>query len=262
LVRLTRAEHLADLSTAVARPPGPRPLRPTETMRFELAMRVERLTRTDDGTRAALALAASYARERTISIGFAGLRSVRQGAVGVLVREACLLVRPWGAEGRIELRCLRRPTRRILLDWLVVEDEVALVAAARRRLVLSPAVDEQARREAELFDLAPNRRRMLRLAARDGEHCVWCSAPLTHRSANATVDHVICRSEGGSDGIDNLVLSCATCNHRRSNAPADVWLARLADAGTPVDATAIAAAIARAERHRRIVRAHGLPQAA
>jgi hypothetical protein len=41
-----------------------------------------------------------------------------------------------------------------------------------------------------------------------------------------------------------------------------VWLARLADAGTPVDATAIAAAIARAERHRRIVRAHGLPQAA
>jgi hypothetical protein len=73
---------------------------------------------------------------------------------------------------------------------------------------------------------------------------------------------VICRSEGGSDGIDNLVLSCATCNHRRSNAPADVWLARLADAGTPVDATAIAAAIARAERHRRIVRAHGLPQAA
>jgi len=88
---------------------------------------------------------------------------------------------------------------------------------------------------------------MLLLVARDGEHCVWCRQQLTHVSPEATVDHVRCRSRGGSNTLDNLVLACARCNHRRSDQPADAWLWRCVALGLSVDRVAVTAAIRRAE---------------
>jgi hypothetical protein len=220
------------------------------TLRFEPAQRVRRLARAEEGDNAALALSASYRGERVISIGFGDLESIRQGPATRLVREAGWLLRPWGREGRIELRSLRRPVRRTLLEWLATEEEVSVVAAARRKLVLVPGPDERERLESTL---TPTRRKMLRLSERDGEHCVWCSTPLTYRSIHATVDHIRCRSHGGADALDNLVLSCAPCNHRRANAPASIYLETCLDGGARVDVDAVLRAIARSHTH------HGKP---
>jgi len=209
-------------------------------------VRVGRLTRADEGDNAALALSASYRGERVISIGFGALESVRQGPVTHLVREACWLLQPWGREGRIELRALRRPVRRTLLEALDAVEDVTVVASARRKLVLLPAPDDRERLESTL---SSTRRKMLRLGERDGERCVWCGTELSYRSLHATLDHVRCRSHGGADGLDNLVLACAGCNHARANAPASSWLERCLDDGRDVDADAVLRAIARSHAH-------------
>lgn len=215
---------------------------------------MRRLARDPDGDHVALALSASYRGERIISIGFGDLESVRQGPATRLVREACWLLEPWGREGRIELRSLRRPVRRTLLQWLATEEDVSVVATARRKLVLVPGPDERERLESAL---TPTRRKMLRLSERDGEHCVWCSEPLTFRSIHATVDHIRCRSHGGTDALDNLVLSCAPCNHRRANAPASIYLDTCLNAGARVDVDSVLRAIARSHSHHapRLLRA-------
>lgn len=215
-------------------------------LRFEPALRVRRLARAEEGDNAALALSASYRGERVISIGFGELESVRQGPATHLVREACWLLAPWGREGRIELRSLRRPVRRTLLEWLGSVDDVTVVAAARRKLVLLPAPDDRERLESSL---STTRRKMLRLGERDGEHCVWCSTQLSYRSLHATLDHVRCRSHGGADGLDNLVLACAPCNHARANAPASAWLEQCLSDGRDVDTDAVLRAIGRSHAH-------------
>jgi 5-methylcytosine-specific restriction endonuclease McrA len=215
------------------------------TLRFEPAARVRRLSRADEGDHAALALSASYRGERVISIGFGDLESVRQGPAARVVREACWLLKPWGREGRIELRALRRPVRRALLECLD-DDNVTIVATARRKLVLLPAPSEREKLESRL---TPTRRKMLRLGDRDGERCVWCSTSISYRSIHATLDHIRCRSHGGADALDNLVLSCASCNHRRANAPASSWLEDCLTAGQDVDVDAVLRAIARSHSH-------------
>lgn len=220
------------------------------TLRFDPAARVRRLARAEEGDHAALALSASYRGERVISIGFGDLESVRQGPATRVVREACWLLRPWGREGRIELRSLRRPTRRTLLDWLDDVADVTVVATARRKLVLFPGPDDREQLESAL---SPTRRKMLRLGVRDGEHCVWCRTPITYQSIHATLDHIRCRSHGGADALDNLVLSCASCNHRRANAPASAWLESCLEARQTVDVDAVLRAIARSHAH------HGSP---
>ena len=231
---------------------------PAATLRFEPAQRVRRLARAEEGDDAALALSASYCGERVISIGFGDLESVRQGPATRVVREACWLLRPWGREARIELRSLRRPVRRTLLDWLGDADDLTLLATARRKLVLLPAPSERERLESTL---TTTRRKMLRLGERDGEHCVWCRTPISYRSVHATLDHIRCRSHGGADALDNLVLSCASCNHRRANAPASSWLDACLDAGQAVDVDAVLRAIARSHTHHGD-RRHGLRLAA
>lgn len=215
-------------------------------LRFDPAMRVRRLARAEEGDHAALALSASYRGERVISIGFGDLESVRQGPAARVVREACWLLKPWGREGRIELRALRRPVRRVLLECLSTGEEVTVVAAARRKLVLLPSPDAREKLESSL---TTTRRKMLRLGERDGEHCVWCSAAISYRSVHATLDHIRCRSHGGADALDNLVLSCASCNHRRADAPASSWLEVCLADGQDVDVDAVLRAIARSHAH-------------
>lgn len=59
------------------------------------------------------------------------------------------------------------------------------------------------------------------LAARDGTDCRICggSVDMTLRSPDPmspSVDHVVSRSDGGSDDPTNLQLAHLTCNHRKS----------------------------------------------
>lgn len=70
-------------------------------------------------------------------------------------------------------------------------------------------------------DMHPiGKKRVYKLAHRDGMQCYWCGA-ITHFSdgqkddLTATVDHLIPKGLGGIDHIDNCVLSCSKCNSNR-----------------------------------------------
>jgi 5-methylcytosine-specific restriction endonuclease McrA len=51
------------------------------------------------------------------------------------------------------------------------------------------------------------------LFARDGWRCVYCGTA----SSRLTLDHVVPRSRGGESVWENVVTSCAPCNHRKGN---------------------------------------------
>ena len=56
------------------------------------------------------------------------------------------------------------------------------------------------------------------IVKRDGSNCHWCSAELSPPGTSETgmtIDHVVRLADGGTSEIDNLVLSCNACNHRR-----------------------------------------------
>lgn len=47
--------------------------------------------------------------------------------------------------------------------------------------------------------------------------CEYCHSPERLSANRFTIDHVIPRSLGGSDELDNLALACRRCNERRYN---------------------------------------------
>jgi 5-methylcytosine-specific restriction endonuclease McrA len=51
------------------------------------------------------------------------------------------------------------------------------------------------------------------LFARDGWRCVYCGTS----TGRLTLDHVVPRSRGGESVWENVVTSCATCNHKKGN---------------------------------------------
>jgi 5-methylcytosine-specific restriction endonuclease McrA len=53
-------------------------------------------------------------------------------------------------------------------------------------------------------------------------HCYYCDCEVTLESS--TVDHIIPRSKKGGNSMDNLVLSCYTCNHRKGTKTAAEFL--------------------------------------
>src|SRR4029453_5430746 len=82
------------------------------------------------------------------------------------------------------------------------------------------------------------------LFARDGWKCVYCGT----QGNRLTLDHVVPRSRGGTSVWENVVTSCAPCNHRKGDRlleetsmtlrtpprpPTPVLFIRLAAAGGP-----------------------------
>jgi 5-methylcytosine-specific restriction endonuclease McrA len=51
------------------------------------------------------------------------------------------------------------------------------------------------------------------LFARDGWQCAYCGS----ESTRLTLDHVVPRSRGGASVWENVVTSCAPCNHRKGD---------------------------------------------
>ena len=78
---------------------------------------------------------------------------------------------------------------------------------ARRPTTRRCPAHQQAQRSAR-----PWRRTRAAVLERDGARCHWCGQPATH------VDHLVARSEGGSDSPSNLVASCSSCNLKRGAA--------------------------------------------
>lgn len=73
------------------------------------------------------------------------------------------------------------------------------------------------------------RRRKLRpkLAAAQDNKCYYCGTltTLEQRKINsATIEHLIPRSLGGTNRIENLVMCCASCNSLRGNLPIEDFI--------------------------------------
>lgn len=67
------------------------------------------------------------------------------------------------------------------------------------------------------------------LARRDGWRCHYCEAPLGWGHENVQqpqVEHVVPRSQGGSNRMANLVLACASCNQAKHARTPSQWLGR------------------------------------
>lgn len=63
-----------------------------------------------------------------------------------------------------------------------------------------------------------NRRRKLKLIAIFGRWCHICGKPIGKRSV-VSVDHIIPKSEGGTNDIENLRPAHRGCNSKRGNTP-------------------------------------------
>ena len=76
-------------------------------------------------------------------------------------------------------------------------------------------------------------RRKFRIFERDRWRCVYCERRLRepeqkslggyHRDW-ATIDHVVPKSRGGSNKIENLVTSCMACNNRKKDLTAEEFI--------------------------------------
>lgn len=98
----------------------------------------------------------------------------------------------------------------------------------------------------------------LRIYERDDWHCVWCMCPVERprlpedgilvRSGDirqASVDHVIPRSRGGSNNAGNLITCCAQCNTKRRNKSVEEFARELAFDSPQIEGTAAAAIVRR-----------------
>lgn len=61
------------------------------------------------------------------------------------------------------------------------------------------------------------------LGARQNWLCFYCRRQLS--KATLTIDHIIPKSKGGGNHIDNMVGACFPCNNQRGNMDAGQFLA-------------------------------------
>lgn len=66
------------------------------------------------------------------------------------------------------------------------------------------------------------RRQRWAIYKRENRRCFWCDTPL--RFENSTRDHIVTRSNGGGNTMDNYVLSCSPCNNERGDIDAEIFL--------------------------------------
>jgi 5-methylcytosine-specific restriction endonuclease McrA len=73
----------------------------------------------------------------------------------------------------------------------------------------------------------PLNRRNMRDAVieRDGDSCYYCCKPKL-KGKGAHLDHIVPRKHGGTDSIDNLVLSCPKCNTQKQSSTLESYIAR------------------------------------
>lgn len=94
-----------------------------------------------------------------------------------------------------------------------------------RRFLANEPLDQQIPRAAEPVNPRPDKdqdaltkgdKMRRRLIARDGEDCWFCGKPM---GDDCTIEHLVPKSKGGSNRLDNYALAHAACNHLAANKP-------------------------------------------
>ena len=67
-------------------------------------------------------------------------------------------------------------------------------------------------RSGRKYNIDSARGRKLKLIERDGATCRYCGS-----SETLTIEHLTPKSRGGSNALENLALSCYSCNHKKAN---------------------------------------------
>ena len=104
----------------------------------------------------------------------------------------------------------RRAVVLLLTDKAIAVEEAEQQLHSERRVVPVPVVVKLTRYVKVPYAASvPLTRRAV--FARDGGRCQYCSAPAT------SLDHVVPRSRGGAHTWENVVASCARCNHTKAD---------------------------------------------
>lgn len=83
-----------------------------------------------------------------------------------------------------------------------------------------------------------------RIVARDGDCCVYCGAAAGQ--SKLELDHLVPRSAGGTDDLDNIVQACRLCNNARRAMTLAQWAVYAATTrGLTINAQEICARAAR-----------------
>lgn len=83
-----------------------------------------------------------------------------------------------------------------------------------------------------VYTIIQRQARMEALMERHKKRCFYCNIVVRvlrkkrapHPRDMATEDHLVPKSKGGSDLLDNLVLACNECNNQRGDMPAESFL--------------------------------------
>lgn len=113
----------------------------------------------------------------------------------------------WRLENPERARALSREKRQARPEKY---REYGRQAAARRRAWKLGAMGRHTRAE------------FLLVLKESGSKCAYCAVALTEMTA--TEDHVVALSQGGSDGIENIVPACSSCNNRKNAQAAALFL--------------------------------------
>lgn len=115
-----------------------------------------------------------------------------------------------------------RVTTAIVLTW---QDRGQAKAQPESDLALTPAALQREQTAESEVPAAPTvSARLERLAEREGWVCHLCGGGIDPEATDddmPTADHLVPRSAGGGDGLDNLKLAHRRCNQERADAPLD-----------------------------------------
>lgn len=96
------------------------------------------------------------------------------------------------------------------LGWKVSDSDMALVYTNREKL--SFFLEAKKKKDEESERAKTFKKKRILVFKRDKGMCRYCGCGL---DSNYTIDHVIPKSKSGTDDLENLVLSCRSCNSRK-----------------------------------------------
>lgn len=99
------------------------------------------------------------------------------------------------------------------------------MVAHRCTLLIEPNTTEAGDTVSYQVNRFRNQTARAKLFNEDGNRCAYCLVSFeTLPQRLMTVDHIVPRSNGGTNALTNLLSACHMCNSRRGDAPLHEWV--------------------------------------